>query len=123
MPDLLNTASAWLDTVHGASVSTTVVYSRGAANTGSITATIGNGEFNSVNEDAVVLTHRSRDYLIAVADLELDGQAIEPMAGDRITEGTRTYEVLPIGDEPCARYSDDAYHRMWRIHTKLIRET
>ncbi|KKL10355.1 hypothetical protein LCGC14_2556640, partial [marine sediment metagenome] len=64
-----------------------------------------------------------RDFLIKAADLVLSEQAVPPQDGDRIKltlgETTYVFEVMPLGDEPAARWSD-RYGYTWRIHTKEI---
>ncbi len=119
MPDFLATASAWLDSVHRDQVSQTVVIRDGAAESGDTPATIGSSEFQEANDEGIVTNWQSRDYLIAVADYQLEGVIVKPEAGHQIVEAGRTYQVVSPGDEPCARYSD-ASQLVWRIHTKLI---
>jgi hypothetical protein len=119
MPDFLDTASAWLDTVCKEQISQTVVISSGAAVSGNVSATIGSTEFQQDNGEGILTTWQSRDYFIAVADYKLSGVVVAPEPGHLITEAARVYEVVSPGDEPCARYSD-ASQRTWRVHTKLI---
>jgi hypothetical protein len=119
MPDFLDTASAWLDTVHREQVSQTVTIKSGAASTDDVPATIGSSEFQEANDDGIITSFQSRDYLIAVTDYQLAGNAVTPEAGHLIIEGTREYEVTSPGNEPCVRFSD-ASQRVWRIHTKLV---
>ena len=52
------------------------------------------------------------DFIVATADL-----AADPVAGERIEYNGRLYEVTPLGEEPCWRWTD-ASHRARRIHTR-----
>jgi hypothetical protein len=66
-----------------------------------------------------------RDYLVPAADLAVAGTPFEPARGDYFVEvlpapgGTQRFEVLPIADEPEARYSDPQ-RTTHRIHTKRV---
>jgi hypothetical protein len=63
------------------------------------------------------------DFLIAAADLMLDGQPLIPTRGDTILvtagESVETYEVLPYGNEPAWRWADP-HQSILRIHGKHI---
>lgn len=119
MPDILDSASAWLDRICREQISQLVVIRSGAAESGEVPATIGSTDFVEANDEGIVTNSQSRDYFIAVADYALDGVVLKPEAGHLIIEGSRTYQILSPGGEPPARYSD-ASQRIWRIHTKLI---
>ena len=99
-----------------------VIYSRGSA-TATINATVGRTVFKQSGEYRSLIRTESRDYLIAAADLVLDGQRTEPQRGDRIVDTLNgqsiTIEVLAPGDEACFRYSDP-FRITLRIHTKLV---
>ena len=118
MADLIAQGAAWLTNQRRASASQTVTYSRGTASV-SISAAIGNSAFTLDNGN-VVLNLESRDYLFAAADLVLNGNAVTPLPGDRITEADgQVYEVLPIAGEPAWRYSDNARTSL-RVHTRQV---
>jgi predicted MarR family transcription regulator len=61
--------------------------------------------------------------LVRTEDLVLGGQPTLPQRGDWIeeTDAERTYryEVRPLGDEPCWRYSDSQRQTL-RIHTQAL---
>jgi hypothetical protein len=88
-----------------------------------VVATVGKTVFEIDDGYGAVERFESRDFLIAAAELALDGQLFEPQTGDIIAETiggeTLVYEVLAPGKEPCWRYSDP-YHRTLRIHAKQI---
>lgn len=120
--DLLNQGSAWLQSQRKKHATREVTYRRGAAAT-VVLATVGRTTFEQDNGAGILLHAQVRDYLIDTADLVLVGEASLPANGDRIEEidagQTFIYEVLPLGGEPCWRYSDP-YRQTLRIHTKLV---
>jgi hypothetical protein len=92
-----------------------VTYARGA-NAVTLSAVVGITEHTSLDDAGMPVTHQSRDYLIAVGDLVLGGSAVEPLAGDRITEGSAAYVVRNSGGDAPWRYSDGA-RTTFRVHT------
>lgn len=99
-----------------------VVYRRGSASV-EVYATIGSTTFQITDAQGVMLESTSRDYLIPAASLIIEGNRVDPRAGDQITESVdgreSVYEVMPFGPEPAWRFSD-RYGKMLRIHTKLV---
>ena len=122
MTDMLEQGASWLDDQRHQHMTRTVSYVRGSS-TVEVQATIGRTVFEQADEFGIVTKTESRDYLIRMADLVLDGQQTLPKRGDQIreTDGTTTfvYEVLSPGDEPVFRYADP-YRKALRIHTKHI---
>ena len=122
MADLLHQGSTWLENQRKKFVAREVTYRRGAEAT-VVLATVGRTTFEQDDGAGIILHSQVRDYLVATADLELSGQPTLPARGDCIEEvdaGQKfVYEVLPLGGEPCWRYSDP-YRQTLRIHTKLI---
>ncbi len=124
MSDLLQTGLAWLAGKLKTYVSQTVVYWRGTASV-SLAATFGRSEAERIDESGVGVRVESRDFIVAAADLVLDGATTTPRRGDAIvvTEGAvqRRYEVMTLGDShyrPC-----DPFGKQIRIHTKLVLTT
>ncbi len=118
MPDLLQTGIAWMAGQLNAHASHAVTYSRGGDSV-SLLATIGNTEFEHVDEYGVVHKIESRDYLIIAADLVLDESEVLPATGDKVTDGDSVYEVSPMGTD--APYKFVGGHTIQiRIHTKRI---
>lgn len=120
MPDMLATASLWLDNTLKTSVSQTVRYRRGAAYVDVLASfgITGDQEKNSPESQRV---WQATDFLITAADLVLGGHVEEPQKGDKIEFLTSTFEVLP--DEitgRCFGYCDDSTKSMLRVHTKEI---
>lgn len=68
--------------------------------------------------------YRVIDFLIEAADLQFDGQATLPGAGDELVidrpDGQHVYRVMsPSGGEPEWRFSDSGNSRL-RVHTKFM---
>ena len=122
MANLLDTAATWLRGKLQSHAATAIVYKRGAAEV-ELTATVSSTVFrySDPNSGAVIRTV-SRDFLIAVEDLVLGGEAVTPLRNDVIEEtddeGTLySYTLLPINDEPFWKWLDKS-RRIYRVHTK-----
>jgi hypothetical protein len=127
MADLLEQAAGWLDGMRQAHLSKPVLYCR-ADDSVEVPATVGKTVFEVDDGYGAIERFESRDFLIAAAELALDGEQVQPQPGDRINEtagvlGEKTlvYEVMAPGREPCWRWSDP-FRRTLRIHTKQIGE-
>ncbi len=122
MPDLLKAASAWLEQQRTQHLTELVTYRR-AAETVSVSATIGKTMFEIDDGHGVVQRTESRDFLILADDLVLSSSVVLPERGDIIEESAGAislqYEVTAPANEPCWRYSDP-YRQTLRIHTKQI---
>lgn len=60
-----------------------------------------------------------RDFILQVASVVVDGGAIEPRTGDRITEGTEVFEIQPIDqNKPSVELQAGGYE--WLVHTKKV---
>lgn len=122
MADLLQSGLAWLDAQRAKHMTQPVVYEREGVAI-EIVATPGRTEFEQADEYGGVQRWESRDWLIATADLVLDGVAILPRSGDRIrhTAGDTTvvYEVMAPAGMPAFKYTDP-YRNGLRVHTKQV---
>lgn len=105
-------------------VGVTVTYRRGSDSV-SLTAIKGNQLLRITDNNGQVRTTRTdADFIVDLADLVLNGSAIEPTRGDFIDETgsdsiTRRYAVLsPGGIEPTHRM--DRERKTVRIHCKTI---
>lgn len=110
-------AVKWLDSQRKAHLSVPVTYRRGESSC-ELSATVGRTVFRIEDEYRRIIRYESRDYLISVADLIIDGTAIQPESGDQIIENGFIYEVMAPANEPEWRYSDSC-REIFRIHTKL----
>jgi len=121
--DLLAKGAQWLNAQRRAHLSRTVTYERGESSV-EVPATVGQTVFRLEEGYGATVRYVSRDFLIAAADLVLEGASVTPQRGDRIRESvggiTYVHEVMgPGSGEPDWRYSD-SFRRTYRIHTKQI---
>lgn len=118
----LDRASTWLFEQQRTSDGVDITYRRGAASV-SITAVIGQTEFASEIDEQSQATWVARDYLIASADLIIEGLQTLPQTGDTIEEeiGGKaiTYEVLSMTSGQCYSFQDVQETEL-RVHTKKI---
>jgi len=120
--DLLQDGLDWLEEQRRAHLSRTVTYRRGSS-TVDVLATVGATRFEADDGSGMVIEMESRDYLIAAADLVLDGKHVLPERGDEIVEerdgASYVYEVMDLGAE---RHfvTCDPDGRTLRIHTKHV---
>lgn len=120
MRDLFREASDWLGQQQRAFCAQTVFYVRGN-DSESFPATKGKSNHEITDSSGVLTNVETVDFLIDVADLELNGTAIEPKPGDLIVEGTLSegiaYEVMGVAGGPPWRWAD-SYRTRYRIHVK-----
>jgi len=131
MPDMLATASAWLDATLNASVSQTGTYRRNAASV-ELTATIGMTPIGTELSPGLLQTWQSRDLLVLADDLFFGatlvpvfaGNQFYPEVGDIWEQEYRgevlRYEVQQAEDGRCWRWCDESTRESIRIHTKQI---
>ena len=94
-----------------------ITYRRGSQAAEIDGAVRGRSEWETTDPTGIPLVTHTTDWLLDTAALQLDGQPIEPRAGDRIEAAGEHYEVRhPAGDNPF-RYSDHAATRI-RIHSQ-----
>ena len=120
--NLARWGSGWLLDQQKAHWSSPVLYARGAASV-EVRAQIGRTPFGVDSGAGMVVEEVSRDFIVLAADLVIDGQQIEPRAGDRITETLRgrtfVYEVNSPGKGQPWRWDDD-FGTAYRIYTKQV---
>jgi len=120
MTDLIQTGVAWLDVQRKAYLSRLVTYQRGLDSV-SVGATLGTFEEEGFDESGSIIRTRRIDFIMTAADLILDGAVVKPIPGDRIVDGTDTYEVMAVISGEHYRVADSS-GLMVRIHTRLIDE-
>jgi hypothetical protein len=120
MTDLLSTGSTWLAARVQASASQSVTIARGSQTIGSsVKATYGQTQFEQDSQTGII-TWESKDFLIPVAAYTLNGEAVQPQRGDRITDaGGFVFEVLGDNGIPPFKHTD-GFRTMYRIHTKQV---
>lgn len=101
---------------------TTVTIERsGAAPTEEVTAEVVLRDYEVENDAGMPELVQFRDYLIAVADYQVAGVAVEPQRGDLLRQTIAgqacEFTLLPAGKRPAAEWAD-AGHSRWLIHTK-----
>lgn len=120
MADILRSGVEYLrDTLQGY-VSSSITYTRSGTGSVTIDATVSVNTAAATDAQGNLRTEwRDRDYIVVAADMVIGSTAITPRRGDRITDGSDTYEVQSQGSEPVYRPAD-AYGLMWRIHTRKV---
>lgn len=114
MADLLDSGLAWLAQKMRGHASAALAYQRGES---SITV---NGTWARVDREVSEgtdfrLQNELRDLLVPADEMTLG----EPLVGDRVIEGSRTYEVLPLEGTQHWQWLGNR-ERMYRIHVKRI---
>lgn len=96
----------------------TVTYIRGSQQTTGITAVRGKSQFEEfASEGEMRVQSKMTDWLIRVANLKLDGVAVEPERGDQIkTADGQVFEVFPGPDGEHWRWLEERQYT-FRIHS------
>lgn len=123
--DMFASGASWLDQQMRSYGSRSVTLSERATSPAlaiTLDATIGSTPFEEEERDGVILSIKSRDFLVPVSQLiDEDGIPVLPLRGWIITDtltSTRYEVYAPAGAQPY-RYCDTAHRRM-RIHTRHI---
>lgn len=102
------------------SASQLVQYQRGDSDL-CIRATRGRSVFEVTDDQGFMTKIETQDYIVTASDFIIDSLPSAPERGDRLTDGDIIFEVMPVGTEPCYRYTDE--HRLqFRIHVKKVSE-
>lgn len=102
-------------------------YKTGDVTAYEMTATIGQEPFETLDQNGVLIRTESKDFLIALADLETAcGNGYRPKVGDKIVDllpdlRQVEYVVARFGNEDQWRWSDMNQTTL-RIHTRRIGE-
>lgn len=118
MADMFSTGNAWLESMRANHASTTISYSRGSDPAAEIGAMLGRSEHPGVDRNGFYQRVESRDFIVGRSDLVAAG-VWPPLRGDKITDGSYVYEVLPPVGEQVYKFCD-AHRNTVRIHTKLL---
>ena len=125
--DLLQSGSKWLQQQRAASMAHAVFYYEDGTDAHEMTATIGQTPFETVDQNGVLIRTESKDFLIALADLETAcGANYRPKVGDKIVDVLEDlrqveYVVNRYGTEDHWRWSDMNQQTL-RIHTRAVGE-
>ena len=113
MTDLLQTGLAWLHQERAGHMASTAVYRQLATGaTLPISVTASQVRYERPDAAGVPAEVRVTDFIVARAEL-----GFTPEPGDMIEFGGRAYEVTPLGEEPCWRWTDMS-HAAMRVHTR-----
>ncbi len=122
MSDLLQDGLAWLESQRREHLSHEVTYRRDDLSV-QMPATVAATRFEVDDGTGIVVGQEMRDYLIAAADLVLEGEQVLPERGDEIVEvldgRTHVYEAMDLGPDRHYRFCDPD-RKTLRIHTKHV---
>jgi len=122
MPNVLQQGEAWLSGQMKTHAGTAIAYRRDGSTDASITARVGQTAFKYTDSSGATIRTITRDFIIDVDDLVLDGTRAEPRVGDEIIEDDtdglvrRTYMVTSVNSEPAWKWSGQ-HRTSVRIHT------
>ena len=113
MTDLLQTGLAWLHQERAAHMASAAVYRRlGTGATAPIGVTVSQVRYERPDAAGVPVEVRVTDFIVSAAAF-----GVTPEPGDTIELGGRTFEVTPLGEDPCWRWTDMS-HAAMRVHTR-----
>lgn len=95
-----------------------VTLRRGAASSAALVATWSQHDYDITEPDGFSTLVQSRDYVLKAAETMIAGAVITPRAGDRIVDGSETFELMTLGKRPAAELLPGNYR--WLVHTKRI---
>lgn len=91
---------------------------RGAATTTGVAAIVAVRSYDAIDGNGIAQVYESIDLDMPKASYAIDGSAVDPRSGDRLTSGGETYEVLPIPGRHCFEVGVDG--RTITVHTKRV---
>ena len=113
MADLLQNGLAWLQGQRAAHMASPAVFRRLETDeTVEIDVTASQVRYQLLDASGIPVQARVTDFIVSAAAL-----GFEPEPGDRIEFNGRAYEVTPLGEDPCWRWTDTS-HVAYRIHTR-----
>jgi len=98
----------------------TVIYCRGNHVSADMTVRRSDRIYTTIGaEYGIEIKITMRDFILPVATLLIDGDAIEPKTGDRIIEGDEVFEVQPPDEKtPSAELQAGGFQYL--VHTKRV---
>ena len=115
MPDLLQTGLAWLHRQRETCLTSPAAYFRRDAETSqSVSVTASQVRRQFLDAEGIPVYASVMDFIMNSESL-----ALPPEAGDRIEFNGRRYEVAPLDDDRCWRWTDQSRLAV-RIHTRDI---
>lgn len=124
--DLITDGASWLARQQRTHCAKLVTYIRDTEEI-QIAATVGQSEHRTDDLMGGELTAVTRDFLVSVDDLAINGTKVKPQRGDEIVETIGdwlyTHEVMSVrGPDNAWQYADSA-RTTYRIHTKTTEST
>jgi hypothetical protein len=117
--NVLEEGTEWLASELQAFASRAVTYRRGGLVSSPIAAVPAQQMYEVVDEDGFATSVQYFDWSIPAVDLVLGSARIEPRPGDRILDGSVSYDVLPVGKRPCVEPIDPA-GILLLLHTRRV---
>src|SRR5262245_59152781 len=123
MADVLADALAWLTDQQKEHRAKTATLRRGSQGTANVTVAVGSQLLRVLDGRGNTKVDRTdADFLIAADEYVINGQAVQPEAGDLVEIAfgavTKRFEVMPIASEPAWRWSDPVGQTLYRVHAK-----
>lgn len=98
-----------------------VRFVRGKLASDEFTARRGDREYTAIGQEyGIEVTILMRDFMLPIASVLIDGDAVEPRTGDRIIESGETFEITPP-DENRPSVELPPGSSDWLVHTKKIK--
>ena len=113
----ISDAQLWLSNRKFTDDGVAVTYARGETSV-STTAVQGRTMWDAVGDVGPIIQVETPDFFVKAAAIVTLG---EPQAGDRITEGSRVFEVMaPQGGGAAWQWANSPNRSVYRIHTKQV---
>lgn len=127
VPNLLRTAAAWLARTRTAHMADPVLYLRRGADVAAaipLTMSKAKSEFADEDDEGIVTTLQTVDWIGLTADLAEGGVPFEPREGDRVIEGGLdagdVYEVQAPAGVPCWKWADPLGRTERRVYSRRV---
>ena len=113
----ISAAQIWMSNRKFTDDGVAVTYARGATSI-STTAVQGRTMWDAIGDVGPIIRVETPDFFVKVSSIIALG---EPEAGDRITEGSRVFEVMaPSGGGAVWQWANSPNRSVYRIHTKQV---
>ena len=97
----------------------TGIYARGPYQIPDLIGTRGDNSLTLDSSMSVRIEADEVDWIVAAADLVINGQPTLPLRGDKYTVNGETFQVMPRGNN-LQPFSNEATGQQIRIHTKKV---
>lgn len=117
---IMSTSLAWLSQNMKAHLSESGIIRRGTHEPVSAPMRVGKTMADVEGANGVTVRTNIADFLITAADYIIGGVPVEPLRGDEIDYGGKTYRAMPIAGGEVWRYAENVNRTVLRIHTKEV---